>query len=442
MPETVRISTIAPIKRLIWLYWWLLILEGALRKWIFPQWSDPIFLIRDPVVVAIYACAWRAGLFPRTMSLVLLYVIGVASLATALAGDAPFVVTLFGMRTNYLHVPLIFVMALTLDRNDVIRVGRWCLVTSLPIVALMVMQFNSPPASWVNVGVGGQVGGQLYGAVGHIRPPGPFSFISDVVCFFAFAAAFAIYGWMRRGVFPFWLQAAATLAAVAAFPFSISRSVLFALLVEVAFLAVLLLRDLRRVSTIIGPLAGIVLILALSVDSAIFHPMTERWTSAETAGGGNFNTNVVGRILGEYALPFDLAVKTPLGGYGIGLGTVAGARLATGKATFLLAESELGRLVLELGPIIGFAFIIWRAWLALSLLTRSWRDYVMNGSELAWLLAGAAYFPVLNGQWGPATQLGFAVFGAGLTLAALNEPASDELEPPASSLSADPSDQI
>lgn len=423
MLETDRTVSTVPIKRLIWLYWWLLILEGALRKWVLPQWSDPIFLIRDPLVVIIYLFAWRARLFPQTISLVILYVIAVGSLALSLTGDAPYLVILFGVRTNYLHIPLIFLMARIMDRDDVIRLGRWCLAGALPILGLMILQFNSPPDAWVNVGVGGRVGGQLYGAIGHIRPPGPFSFISDVVCYFAIAAAFVIYGWLRRGTFPWWLHIPATLAVVAVFPYSISRSVLFVLLVEIAFLVALLIRDLRRMPAVIGPVVGIGLILALTVNSAIFQPMTERWDLAETAGGGNFYTNVVGRILGEYMLPFDLATKTPLGGYGIGLGTVAGARLTTGKFTFLLAESELGRIVLEIGPILGFAFILWRAWLAMALLTRSWRDYVARGNELPWLLAGAAYFPVLNGQWGPATQLGFAVFGAGITLAALNEPA-------------------
>jgi hypothetical protein len=438
MFETDHALSATPIKRLIWLYWWLLLLEGALRKWILPQWSDPIFLIRDPLVVIIYVLAWRARLFPQTLSLVLLYAVAVGSLALSLAGDAPYLVILFGFRTNYLHVPLIFLMARVMDRDDVVRMGRWWLVTSLPILGLMILQFNSPPDAGVNVGVGGRVAGQIYGAIGHIRPPGPFSFISDVVCYFAFAAAFVLYGWLRRGTYRSWLQLAATLAVVAAFPYSISRSVLFVLLVEVAFLGVLLIRDLRRIPTVIAPVAGIGLILAFTINSAVFQPMTERWDLAETAGGGDFYTNVVGRIVGEYMLPFNLATKAPLAGYGIGLGTVAGARLTTGEFTFLLAESELGRIVMEIGPILGFAFILWRAWLAMALLTKSWRSYVVAGNELPWLLAGAAFFPILNGQWGPATQLGFAVFGAGMTLAALNEPAETKSELELETVATDP----
>ena len=56
------------LKRWIWIYFWLLIFEGVLRKWIFPQWSGPLLLIRDPVALIIYYHAYRCGkLSMRTM---------------------------------------------------------------------------------------------------------------------------------------------------------------------------------------------------------------------------------------------------------------------------------------------------------------------------------------------------------------------------------------
>ena len=50
-----------------------------------------------------------------------------------------------------------------------------------------------------------------------------------------------------------------------------------------------------------------------------------------------------------------------------------------------------------------------------------------RGDVLAWLLTSACFLNVLSGQWGPATQLGFSVLGAGLALAAMNEPPTEEL---------------
>ena len=37
------------LKKLFWLYFLLLVFEGALRKWILPHYSAPLLLIRDPV---------------------------------------------------------------------------------------------------------------------------------------------------------------------------------------------------------------------------------------------------------------------------------------------------------------------------------------------------------------------------------------------------------
>jgi hypothetical protein len=56
------------------------------------------------------------------------------------------------------------------------------------------------------------------------------------------------------------------------------------------------------------------------------------------------------------------------------------------------------------------------------LILSSWRSYLSDGDALAWLITGATFMTVLNGQWGQATQQGFATFGAGLALAALNAP--------------------
>ncbi|MBC7881424.1 MAG: hypothetical protein H7Y37_08820, partial [Anaerolineae bacterium] len=47
------------IKRLIWISFWLLIFEGALRKWAIPQLSTPLLLVRDPFVLLAYFLAYR-----------------------------------------------------------------------------------------------------------------------------------------------------------------------------------------------------------------------------------------------------------------------------------------------------------------------------------------------------------------------------------------------
>jgi hypothetical protein len=415
-----------PVKVAIWLYFWLLLLEGALRKWVFPQLSDVIFVIRDPVAVLTYVLAWRAGLFPRRPALVAVWVMALLSLAFSFAGDAPILVTIFGLRTNYLHLPMVFVIAAAMNRDDVVRLGRWFLLCAVPIAVLMMIQFNAPPDALVNVGVGGLPSGQLLGAMGHIRAPGPFSFVAGPVGFFPLVAAFTLHGWLHRGTQSRILLAFATLATAVAIPTSISRSLLMGLLVVVVFGLVSSLRDPRRLPAYLGPLVAIGAFFLFIGQSAYVEAFRTRWDEALQAGEGTFYSNIIIRIVEEFTQPFTIAASTPLLGHGIGLGTIAGARLTSGEYQFLLAESELARVILELGPLLGFAFLLWRAWLAGLLVVRSWRMLHEGEDPLAWLLTGACFLPVLSGQWGPATQLGFAVLGAGLALAALNSPVEEE----------------
>src|SRR2546421_10268847 len=75
-------TTVLNIRRLIWLYLCLLIFEGAFRKWIIPQLSGPLLIVRDPVVVAIYVLALRARLFPQNIYVVSLGIIALLSWAT------------------------------------------------------------------------------------------------------------------------------------------------------------------------------------------------------------------------------------------------------------------------------------------------------------------------------------------------------------------------
>lgn len=60
------------LRQLFWLYFWLLIFEGALRKWLLPGLSNVLLLVRDPVALLglmwgwplLQQRPWRAWLQP------------------------------------------------------------------------------------------------------------------------------------------------------------------------------------------------------------------------------------------------------------------------------------------------------------------------------------------------------------------------------------------
>jgi len=416
----------APVRVVIWIYFWLLLCEGVLRKWVWPSQSDLLFVIRDPVAILAYVLALRAGVFPIRPAVIVLGVMMLLSVLFTLTTDTPPLVLLFGLRTDFLHLPLVFVIAAVMDRNDVTRMGRWFMIASIPIVILMVRQFDADPGDPINVGAGGFSGGQLRGAMGKIRPPGPFSFITGPVSYFSIVAAYVCHGWSEARSYPrLWLWLG-TCAVIAVVPVSISRSLLLGVLIVIAFAGVVTLRNPRTVPRFIGPVVVAGSFLAFAADTVYVQAFLTRWDEASSAGNAGFYNNSVARLIGTFTQPFMIASDTPLLGHGVGMGTVAGSRLMTGKFMFVLSESELMRNILELGPVLGFAFIAWRAWLAITLVARGWRAAREEGDVLPWMLAGATFLNVLTGQWGQATQLGFAVLGAGLTLAALNRPAADD----------------
>ena len=53
--QLVVTPAIAPIRKLVWIYFILLMIEGALRKWLLKGLSEPLLIIRDPIVINLFS---------------------------------------------------------------------------------------------------------------------------------------------------------------------------------------------------------------------------------------------------------------------------------------------------------------------------------------------------------------------------------------------------
>ena len=183
---------------LIQLYLVLLIIEGALRKWFLPSLSDPLLLVRDPVAIVICVLGYRSRNlvfdgYMRSLFLLLAAFVAIGALQLINGiGGSPLVIG-YGLRTYLLHLPIAFVMARVLNREDVHRILMMFVWTALPMAILMAVQFESSPRSWVNLGVAGHRG-QIFAAPGRIRPAGTFSFVNGPIGFFSIALAALIAG--------------------------------------------------------------------------------------------------------------------------------------------------------------------------------------------------------------------------------------------------------
>lgn len=421
----------AGIKVLIWIYLILLLAEGALRKWAFPAFSDELLVVRDPVLLAIYALAAAAGLFPANRFIAVIAALaGLSVVASLLGGHRNLVVIAYGVRINYLHLPLIWIMGRVLDRRVVERLGAFLLIMAIPMTLIMVRQFDAPMNAWINRGVGHDEVGQLFGAEGRIRPPGLFAFITGPQLFFPLCAAFFFDEISGAKRLPWYVLIASGLAVALALPVSISRTVMLG--TAVVACAFLLTRPFTsiRFAALARPLLLLAIVAAGLSRVPVFREGLEvfmtRWDTAADASAGAAWASVMDRTVNGFTNPYYFIKAAPFLGYGIGTGSNVGARLTSGEVGFLLAEEEWGKVLLELGPVLGVAFILLRIALTGWLGLQAWRALRDTRNTLPVLIFAATAPTVLQGQWAPPTVLGFTVVGAGLLLGALNPAAGDK----------------
>jgi hypothetical protein len=424
------------VRQLIWLYLWLLLIEGVLRKWVIPRFSDPLLLVRDPVMLGIYYYAIRARVFPRNFWVNSLWVLALLTLVATIllarfslvSGYVPTIplleVTVYGMRTNFLHLPIIFMMASVFDEEDVKKFGWWILILMIPMGLLMAAQFRASPDSFINRTAGLSEAEQLTAGGGKIRPPGTFSFISGPVFYMSLTAAFLIYGALRRTVYNNWLLISAGVAlAIGIFISGSKSSVIAVLLVVFALIAILIVRP-RAVNkfgwTLIIGVVGAVIVSRLPIFKEGFQILSDRFTSAAEATETTIIRGTIERVISDFTEGFKSCGSFPLFGYGLGIGTNVGGRILIGRPAFLLAESEWTRVLAESGPILGLAFLIWRTLFVLYLGRLSFIA-LKRDNLLPILLFGSGFIVLLNGQLGQPTLLGFAVILNGLCLAATRQ---------------------
>lgn len=413
------------LKRGIWIYFFLLLFEGALRKWALPSLATPLLVIRDPIALWILFISWQKGILPKSIYLSGMIGLSILAIITAmLFGHRSFPVAIYGARILMIHFPLMFAIGRIFDKEDVLKLGRVLLWISLPMVLLIGMQFYSPQAAWVNKSVAGGDGGAGFsGAMGFFRPPGTFSFTTGNTLFFEFVAAYVIYFWLHPKSINLILLTAASVAVLASIPLSISRSLFFTIIVIIFFAVLATLKNRKYLGKMLS--AGFVIVIGLAIlsQTATFQTATEafmsRFTNANETEGGIEGT-LGDRYLGGMVSALANSGKQPFFGYGIGMGTNAGAMLLTGSATFLISEEEWGRVLGEMGTLMGLAVIFIRLGFCFKLATHSYTK-MNSGDMLPWMLLSFGLLIIPQGQWAQPTTLGFSTLIGGLIISAMRE---------------------
>jgi len=413
------------IRRLIWLYFWFLLFEGVLRKWVLPQFTAPLLIVRDPLVIGAYLLALKGGMFPKgifTKTIIsLAFISFLGGLLPLFTSDTNFytslIVAIYGLHSNFLHLPFIFLIPKVFSLEDVKKLGWWVLLLAVPMGILMVYQFSSSPDDFINRGAGLEAG-QVLSALGRVRPAGLFSYNTGAAQYFSLVASFMLYGLFQSKIYPNWLLSAAGLNLALALAVSGSRTAVASVGVVLLSAMVIFLIKLSLVGKSYRLLAlmvvvgfGVKHIPLFDQGIEVLRTRIEGANSVEASEGG-----IVGRFLSEFLKPFSLINQIPPLGYGLGVGTSAGSTLLTGKPAYLLGEGDWERVVMESGSVLGFLYILLRIGLVVWI-GRLCVQSASTGKVLPLLIFASCTLIILSGQFGQPTTLGFAILGGGLCLA-------------------------
>lgn len=415
-------AIIKTIKKGIWIYFLLLIFEGALRKWFLPFLAAPLLVVRDPLAIWLIYMAWKHNVVKATMYVLLMVFFTIISISTALLfGHGSMIVALYGARITLIHFPVMFIIGKVFNQEDVIKMGRVLLMIAIPMTVLIALQFYSPQSAWVNRGIGGDMEGAGFsGAMGYFRPPGTFSFTTGNVMFYSFVACFVFYFWLSKVKINRIILIAATAGLMASISLSISRTLMYSIGVTFIFTLISVASKPKfLVRMIVFMILGALVLMILS-QTAFFQTGTEAFTSrfelaSENEGG--VTNSLLNRFFGGMLTAVANSNNLPFFGHGLGMGTNAGAAMLTGSSgKFLIAEGEWLRLVGEMGFVMGIFILLIRVIFCADIFIKSYNN-IKLGNLLPWLLLSFGLLIILQGQWAQPTVLGFSTLVGGLILA-------------------------
>ena len=417
-------------RKAIWIYIFLLIFEGALRKWFLPSLATPLLLVRDPIAIWLTIVGLQKGWIKSGYAKMMMVVASISFLLTLIVGHHNLFVALFGWRIYFFHFPMIFVMGKVLTRTDLLKIGQFILWISIPMTALIFIQFQSPETAWVNMGVGGEGTASFSGAMGHMRPSGTFSFATGYVMFQAITGCYLLYYLLMNNTLPKEFQFSKIVLLILtgcyllSIPTSLSRTPFYQTGVFLIFLFVAAMKKNKFKSkflkfVIVTAIAVIILYIS-GLGGTSIEAFTDRFESASRVEGGIKGTvgnRYVGGLLGSL-----INFNIPIFGYGIGLGTNAGAKIMGGNMyTFgFNGEVEWSRVIGECGMLLGLIIIGIRLFFSLDIWKRAYNLLIRKYELLPWMLSAGMMLTVPQGQWAIPSNLGFCVLFGGLTLASIN----------------------
>lgn len=361
----------------------LAVLEGALRKWAFPQASQLIYFLKDFVLLGAYL-SYFFGTHARQMPgirnktvLILIYLMLTwclfqmfnPSLGSPLVG-------ILGVKNYLFYVPLLWLVpSLFTSEEKLYKFLRSYLLLLIPVGLLAIAQFFSPPESFLNIYAPGaeDMVVALSGDSQSVRVTGTFSYLSGYTVYLAVCIVLLLPLLSRPQPFR-WRQITILemlLAAITLFMTG-ARGLLFSnILILIAYLGLLGTTSLAQLRQTVRRLVFPALLSFLVISFKFRSAVEALWLRVTG------NQDVPDRVSSAFLQPLQYWQHKGFDGYGAGATFQAVELfrnlfdLPPGETIPVGYEEEPGRVMLELGP---FGFCIWYL-LRILLLVALWQVY-------------------------------------------------------------------
>ncbi|MBP0014384.1 MAG: hypothetical protein J7545_00720 [Roseofilum sp. SBFL] len=178
----------------------LIVLEGVLRKWVLPQASEIIYFLKDIVLFGAYFQYY--GLSKKNLPQFKIDFFHIFLLLSLLWGLfqafnpslGSLIVGIWGLKNYFYYIPIIWMFPDLFGSEDELKEFlRKQLVFFIPVGILGIVQFFSPASSFINSYAPGleQAGGStaLFGSSGNVRITGAFSYVNTYIPYLLFNIA-------------------------------------------------------------------------------------------------------------------------------------------------------------------------------------------------------------------------------------------------------------
>ncbi|GAB5504367.1 MAG: hypothetical protein Pyrs2KO_30220 [Pyruvatibacter sp.] len=362
--------------------------------WVFPALGNQLYFVRVPLTLLIYWETFYSGAWPKRGGLIFaayaftflcILIVLIQAYFRLSFGNEELLVAAVGMYNYCFYLFLAAILACRASQETISIVTKTLLVLMIINCPVSVVQFWAPASSWLNSGISLDPSAQFHSlgiALGHVRPSGTFTASNGLAALipftFATLIAFVLVSPRRRSIdVSARLMWVAAFAAAVALAFCGSRNVYAAVAIVLIFgvFAGLLCGSNRALSvSLMLPAAAATIVVI--VFPLVFPTSTEafaaRIQSADASEADSFLLGPLGRglyYIFNFVYYFD---STPFFGHLLGIASNAVGRSATvslpPEAALWReaggwggwAEVSFSKHIVELGPVVGSGFIVFR----------------------------------------------------------------------------------